>query len=66
MISWCQNLLSNSTCNRYITVTVDDYFPVKKGTKECMYMKPNGGELWVGLSLPGIRLVTWNVPAVID
>mmetsp|Transcript_7006 Transcript_7006/g.17882 ORF Transcript_7006/g.17882 Transcript_7006/m.17882 type:complete len:470 (-) Transcript_7006:265-1674(-) len=31
---------------KWETVTVDDYFPVKKGTKECVYMQPNGGELW--------------------
>jgi hypothetical protein len=28
-------------------VVLDDYFPVKKGTKELAFSKPNGFELWV-------------------
>lgn len=28
-------------------VIVDDYFPVKKGTKEFAFSRPNGNELWV-------------------
>jgi hypothetical protein len=30
----------------WVRVTVDDYFPVNKGTKTATYMKPNGNELW--------------------
>jgi len=30
-------------------VIVDDYFPVKKGTKEFAFARPNGCELWVVL-----------------
>ena len=38
--------LWDGRAGRWETIVVDDYFPVEKGTKNCVYMKPNGGELW--------------------
>lgn len=38
--------LWDGRAGKWLNVTVDDYFPVKKGTKECVFMNPNGGELW--------------------
>ncbi|KAG1670360.1 hypothetical protein FOA52_000120 [Chlamydomonas sp. UWO 241] len=31
----------------FVTVTVDDFIPVKKGTTNAMFAKPNGDEAWV-------------------
>ena len=38
--------LWDGRAGKWHTIVVDDYFPVEKGTKKCIYMKPNGGELW--------------------
>jgi hypothetical protein len=38
--------LWDGRAGKWVTVTVDDYFPVEKGTKDCIFMKPNGGKLW--------------------
>jgi calpain-15 len=32
---------------RWVLITVDDYFPCSKGTKTPLFAKPNGRELWV-------------------
>ena len=37
---WC------GRADRWITVTVDDRVPCLPGTKSCIFMQPNGGEMW--------------------
>eukprot|EP00808_Paulinella_micropora_P002222 g76214.t1 len=39
--------LYNGYHRKFELVTVDDYFPVKKGTNRPIFASPNGGELWV-------------------
>ena len=41
--------LWDGRAQKWETITVDDYFPVKKGTQTCMFMQPNGSELWAVL-----------------
>eukprot|EP00457_Paulinella_chromatophora_P006334 gb/GEZN01006352.1/.p1 GENE.gb/GEZN01006352.1/~~gb/GEZN01006352.1/.p1 ORF type:complete len:469 (+),score=76.51 gb/GEZN01006352.1/:48-1454(+) len=39
--------LYNGYHRKFEKVTLDDYLPVKKGTKKPIFANPNGGELWV-------------------
>eukprot|EP00955_Chlamydomonas_euryale_P116245 366406-Chlamydomonas_euryale.AAC.8 len=39
--------LYDYTKEKFVTIPVDDKIPVKKGTTECMFAKPNGDEAWV-------------------
>jgi hypothetical protein len=38
--------LWDGRADKWEIITVDDYIPVKKGTKQAIYMRPNGRELW--------------------
>ena len=41
--------LWDGRAGKWCIVTVDDRIPVRKGTKEAKYMKPNGNELWAAI-----------------
>ena len=34
---------------QWVIIVIDDYIPVKKGTKDPIFVKPNGEELWAML-----------------